>query len=173
MNKTFKRIKPEEIRDNPFQAIGQEWMLILAGSEKKYNMMTASWGAWGVLWHKPAAFCFIRPQRYTYEFMEKARVYSLNFFDAEYKKVLDLCGSKSGRAMDKPKEAGLTALSDEKSGALYFREARLVLICKKIYFQQIDPEHFLDPSIEANYPQKDYHRMYAGEVIACLEKKPA
>lgn len=165
----FRQIKPEDIKDNPFQAIGQDWMMILAGEPGKFNMMTASWGGWGVLWHKPAAFCFIRPQRYTYEFMEKAENYSLNFFDQKYKKALELCGSKSGREINKPKESGLTTQTD-KSGALYFSEARLVLVCKKIYYQQILPANFLDESIQENYPKKDYHRMYVGQVLSVLEK---
>lgn len=165
----WKCMDPRDIEDNPFVSIGQEGMLILAGEEKHFNMMTASWGAWGILWHKPVAFCFVRPQRYTYQFMEKADVYSLNFFDPKYKSVLELCGSRSGRDIDKPKAAGLTAKKDG-SGALIFEEARLAVICKKIYFQQISPEHFLDPSIAANYPQKDYHRMYVGEIIRILKK---
>lgn len=169
MSQTFKILKPEDIRDNPFQAIGQEWMLILAGTQERYNMMTASWGAWGILWHKPVAFCFIRPQRLTYQFMEAAQDYSLNFFHPKYKPVLEMCGSKSGRDVDKPKASKLTVQKDE-GGALVFAEAQLAVVCKKIYFQQMDPEHFLDASIAVNYPQKDYHRMYIGEITRVLKK---
>ncbi|MDD2866652.1 MAG: hypothetical protein PHO59_04945, partial [Candidatus Omnitrophica bacterium] len=61
MAKKFKTMKPEQIKDNPFQAVGKDWMLIAAGTSvcdkqtdrQAHNMMTASWGAWGVLWHKP------------------------------------------------------------------------------------------------------------------------
>lgn len=45
-----------------------------------------------------------------------------------------------------------------------------MLACRKIYFQDISPERFLDPKIEDMYPQKDYHRMYAGEIVKCLHK---
>ncbi|MDD5019829.1 MAG: flavin reductase [Candidatus Omnitrophica bacterium] len=165
----LKAVKPELLKDNPFQAIGKEWMLISAGTSEYHNMMTASWGAWGVLWHKPVCFCFIRPHRYTFEFMERKPFYTLNFFDKKFKKALQLCGSKSGRDIDKVKAAGLTACRD-RTGAVYFAEARLVIVCRKIYFQDIEPRHFLDPSIEENYPKKDYHRMYAGEVVRCLAR---
>lgn len=168
MAKKSRTMKPEQIKDNPFRAVGKDWMLIAAGNRQAHNMMTASWGAWGVLWHKPVCFCFVRPHRHTYGFMEKGSFYTLNFFDKKYRKVLNFCGSKSGRDVDKVKATGLTVRSD-KSGAVYFAEARLVIVCKKIYFQDIEPRHFLDSSIEDNYPKKDYHRMYVGEVVRCLK----
>jgi len=161
-------LKPEQIKDNPFRAVGKDWMLIFAGTQEAHNMMTASWGAWGVLWHRPVCFCFVRPNRHTYGFMEQNSFYTLNFFTEKYRKVLDFCGSRSGRDADKVEATGLTVRSD-KSGAVYFAQARLVIVCKKIYAQRVDPRCFLDPSIEDNYPKKDYHQMYVGEVVRCLE----
>jgi len=157
MSRKLKVVKPGAVRDNPFVAIGGG-MLIAAGSLRRYNMMTASWGAWGVLWHRPVCFCFIRPHRYTFTFMEEADHFSLSFFDKRYKKVLDFCGSRSGRDVDKMKKAGLTPVSGGK-GVVYFSEARLVIVARKI-----------DLRIEDNYPKKDYHRMYVGEVVRCLTR---
>lgn len=162
-------VKLETIKENPFKAIGKEWMLVVTGTKERHNMMTASWGGWGVLWHKNVCFCFIRPHRYTYELMEKNSYYTLCFFDKRYKKALDLCGSMSGRDLNKTEATGLTPLAT-KEGAVYFKEARLVFVCRKIYFQQITPAHFLDPAIEENYPKKDYHQMYVGEVVRCLRR---
>ncbi len=167
MARKCRMLKPAEIKDNPFQAIGKDWMLIAAGTRQAHNMMTASWGAWGVLWHKPVCFCFVRPHRHTYGFMEQNFFYTLNFFGKKYRKALNFCGSKSGRDVDKVKATGLTVCCD-KTGAVYFAQARLVIVCKKIYAQRIDPHGFLDPSIEDNYPKKDYHQMYVGEVVRCL-----
>ncbi|MFH1692024.1 MAG: flavin reductase [Candidatus Omnitrophota bacterium] len=166
----FKEIKPQEIPDNPFEAIGTGWMLITAGNLKKYNMMTASWGGWGVLWHKNICFCVVRPGRYTYAFLEKADYFTLSYFDSQHKGKLEFCGAKSGRDVDKMKLAGLTPV-EGLNGSVYFQEARLVIVCKKIYYQQINPENFLEASIENNYPNKDYHRMYVGEVLNCLLEK--
>ncbi|MFH0940550.1 MAG: flavin reductase [Candidatus Omnitrophota bacterium] len=169
MKKDLKEIRPEAIKDNPFRAIGQEWMLITAGEKAKFNMMTASWGGWGVLWHRPICFCVVRPGRYTYEFMEKTKYFTLSYFGKKYKKALEFCGTKSGRDVDKVKATGLTPVEDKK-GCVYFKEARLVIMLKKIYFQQIDPDHFLDPKINENYPKKDFHRLYVGEVVKCLAR---
>lgn len=165
----FVPIRPEDLSDNVFKLIGSDWMLITAGTRGLFNMMTASWGGLGVLWNKNIAICFIRPQRYTYDFMERSEHFTLSFFSEAYREALNLCGSKSGRQVNKAEATGLTAVVGE-TGAVYFAEARLVLECRKIYFQDLDPTHFLDPSIHKNYPARDYHRMYLGEIIRCLAK---
>ena len=164
--KRFETIKPEEMTDNPFQLIGTEWMLITAGTKDSFNTMTAAWGGLGVLWGKSICFCVIRPTRYTYEFMEQSDLYTLSFLGKQYRHILTYCGSNSGRDTNKVAETGLTSISDD--GSVYFAEARLVLSCRKIYFQDILPDHFLDPKIDEFYPLKDYHRMYVGEILKCL-----
>lgn len=170
MEGTYRKIDPVEITDNTFKLIGSDWMLITAGPIDAYNTMTASWGGFGILWGKPVCWCVVRPQRYTYEFMEKAENFTLSFFGEEYRKALEICGTKSGRDIDKAAETGLTPVSGEASGTTAFKEARMIIECRKIYFQDIDPANFLDASIDQNYPQKDYHRMYIGEVTSCLIK---
>lgn len=164
----FKQIKPENMKDNPFKLIGADWMLVTAGVTESFNTMTASWGGLGILWNKQICFCVIRPTRHTYSFINKSDNFTLSFFDKEHKKTLTYCGTHSGRNVDKIKETGLTPVKE--SGLIYYQEARLVLACKKIYFQDIDPSKFLDPNIEDNYPQKDYHRIFVGEIIKCLTK---
>lgn len=164
----FEEAKLEMLRENPFKLIGTDWMLVTAGTPDSFNTMTASWGGMGVLWQKQVCFCFIRPTRYTYEFIERARYFTLSFFDERYRDVLNLCGSRSGRDTDKVKESGITPVKED--GYVYFTEARLVLICKKLYYQDISPDHFVDPQIDSLYPAKDYHRMYVGEITTCLTK---
>lgn len=165
----FRKISPNDITGNIFDMVGNKWMLITAGNEEKLNTMTASWGTAGVLWGKPVTFCFVRPNRYTYGFMEAGDYYTLSFYGEEYRDALRLCGTKSGRDMDKVAAAGLTpAFAD--CGAPYFEEAELVLVCRKLYTDDFKPELFCDPEIERNYPHKDYHRIYVGEIIEVLEK---
>ena len=105
---SFKEIKPEELNFNPFTRIGSDWMLLTAGTKDKFNTMTASWGGAGVFWGKPAVTCYIRPQRYTKEFIDKEELFSVSFFKDGHRDALKLCGSVSGRDHDKIKEAGLT-----------------------------------------------------------------
>ena len=168
-NNSFINISPTLITDNPFQLIDKEWMLLTAGSLNSFNTMTASWGGFGILWNKPVVFCFVRPVRYTYEFMEKSEFFTATFFDRKYRKALSFCGANSGRDTDKMAATGLTPLASQ-NGTVYFEQARLVLECRKLYFSDIDPEHFMLPEINKNYPLADYHRMYIGEIVSCMQK---
>jgi len=166
MAQDFKDIQPESLKDNVFALIGADWMLVTAGTPESYNTMTASWGGMGVLWDKHVCFCFIRPTRHTHGFMEASKFFTLSFFEEKYRSVLNYCGSHSGREVDKARETGITPVKG-KTGAVYFGEARLVIECEKIYFQDLIPAHFLSPDIERNYPKKDYHRMYIGRIVRC------
>lgn len=164
----FKSIPIKEPLLNPFSLIGDEWMLITAGNEEKFNTMTASWGQIGVMWEKPVLNCYIRPQRYTNEFVSEGDYFTASFFGSgNQREALALCGSKSGRDCDKVSESGLTPVFGKY--APYFKEARLVLCCRKIYTQRIDPAGFMEASIGRNYPSGDYHHMYIGEIVEALE----
>ena len=166
----FEQIDPKSLDQNVFSLIGDQWMLLTAGTGEKCNTMTASWGGLGVLWGKPVATVYIRPQRYTLEFVEREEKFTLAFFGEEYRKALALCGSKSGRDIDKVKECGF--IVETADGAPYFAQADLVLVCRKAYWQDMDPTHFLDGEIDGKwYPEKDYHRIFIGEMETVLKKK--
>lgn len=164
--KKFTEIDVKSINDNMFKSIGQDWMLITSGEKEKFNTMTASWGGVGVLWNKNVTFAFIRPQRYTFDFMEKNDYYSLSFFNQNYKKELTFCGTNSGRNINKIEKIGFNTNFDES--APYFDEARLTIICKKIYADFIKKDCFIDQSLDSNYKDKDYHKMYIGEIVKVL-----
>ncbi len=166
----FQQKSPEQLTNNFFQSIGDDWMLITAGNKDKFNTMTASWGAVGILWNKPIAICFIRPTRYTFEFAIQVDVFTLSFFNESNKSILNFCGSRSGRNVDKIKTTGLKPLLSENGGITY-EQARLCIECKKIYYDDLNPEHFLKPDTDDKfYPNKDYHRMFIGEILACYIK---
>ena len=156
--------------DPIFQQIGSDWMLISASDGENTNTMTASWGCCGILWGKPIAVCFIRPQRYTFPIVENAMHFSLAFFDGEERDALRYCGKYSGRDGDKFKGAGLTCTQTE-DGVPYPKEAKKVLICRKIYVDKIKEDGFLDPALLSNYAQKDYHGVFVGEIVACIQEE--
>lgn len=164
----FKHIPPADLSLHPFSVIDKEWMLITAGDEK-VNTMTASWGGLGTLWGLPVATCYIRPQRYTNEFVDNSDYFSLTFFKPEYKEVLGMLGAVSGRDRDKISDAGLTI---ERAEAPYFAEASMVLICRKIYKQRLSPDGFIGDAAAKHYPECDYHYMYIGEVVDVLLEMP-
>jgi len=163
----FHPVDPKALPDNPFDLLDRQWMLVTAGTLAEFNTMTASWGALGVLWNRNCAFAVVRPTRFTFEFMERSTHFTLSFFKEEHRKALEFCGSHSGRNVDKCAATGLTPV-ETAPGCVAFAQARLVMECRKIYSQDLDPRRFLDASIQENYPERDYHRMYVGEIVRCL-----
>ncbi len=166
----FIEINHTEIQGNPFKMIDQEWFLLTAGTLQEFNTMTASWGGLGILWNKPVVFAFVRPQRFTYGFMESGDLFTLSFLDEIHRDKLNFCGKYSGRDVNKIVSTGLEP-TETSDGSVYFKQARLVFQCRKIYFDDIDPSNFLIPAIQKNYPKHDYHRMYIGEIVKCLIRK--
>jgi len=165
----FRRIEATEL-ENAAKLIGKDWMLITArdGQQNKVNAMTASWGALGVLWNKPVAICFVRPQRHTYTLVEQSERFSLAFFGEEHRDALKLCGTKSGRDCDKLALCGLSPT--EIDGVSVIADARLVLICRKLYADDLKEDTFVDRALLSNYAAKDYHRMYVCEIEAAYIK---
>ena len=158
-----KEINVRELKDNFVKMISDDWALLTAGTKDDFNTMTVSWGGIGELWNKDVCFVFVRPQRYTFEFMEKNDYFSLSFFGGEYKKELGICGSKSGRDIDKMAETGFTPVDLDK--AVGYQQAKVNVVLKKLAFQDMKPDGFLDENIMKNYANNDFHRVYVGEIV--------
>ena len=164
----MRELDPKTLKENVFSLFDDRWTLITAGTQDACNTMTASWGGLGVLWHRPVATIYVRPQRYTYEFLEKSDWFTLSFLPEDLREVLAYCGSASGRDVDKFAACGIhPAFSVD--GAPYVQEAQLVLVCRKRYWNDLDPANMDELGLE-NYKARDYHRMYIGEIVRVLEK---
>ncbi|MGX9757161.1 flavin reductase [Clostridioides difficile] len=166
----FKEVKIEELQFNPFTKIGKEWLLITAGNSDKFNTMTASWGGVGVYWSKNVVITYIRPQRYTKEFVDNNDTFTIAFFDEKYREALNICGTISGRDTNKVEKAELTPYFVDDTVA--FEEANMIMVCKKLYHDTMPPENFdAKENDEKWYPNKDYHTMYISEVVKVLIKE--
>lgn len=166
----FKEIDIKEYEFSPVKEIGDSWGILTGTDSSGFNSMTVSWGSVGVLWSKPCVFAFVRPGRYTYKFMENGEYFSLAIMNENLHRDMAVFGSKSGRDIDKYQVSGFTA--EEIMGVKYPAEAETVFICKKIAAGDIKPEWFIDPHIDGdNYPKKDYHRMYVGEIVKLLRRE--
>lgn len=168
---SLKKITVKELGENPFELIGDKWTLITAGGSEAFNTMTASWGGLGVLWNMPVATVYIRPERYTNEFARREDYFTLSFFKEGRRDALALCGSKSGRDIDKFKECGFTPAFAEAGGA-YIAEADVVLVCRKLYAESLKAESFLDDSIEEKFygGHGGLHEIFIGEIVEALVK---
>lgn len=146
----------------------EHWLVLTAGNfaEGHFNAMTVGWGSLGTMWSKPFAQVVVRPSRHTREFMEQYDTFTLCAFPEAHRKAVQLLGTKSGRDGNKIAEAGLTPVAATTVAAPCFAAAELVIECRKMYWQDMDSANFLDRAIGKNYPQKDYHRIYFGEIVA-------
>lgn len=160
----WKKVSVKDLDRNVFRMIGDEWMLVTAEKDGKVNTMTASWGAMGIMWGKTVATVYLRPQRYTKEFVDASETFTLSFFGGGEKKAMGLLGSVSGKDQpDKIEKSGLHVT--EIDGHPAFEEASLVLVCRKLYVQEMKPECFLaQEEIDRWYPEKDFHFMYMAEI---------
>ncbi|MBQ2897450.1 MAG: flavin reductase family protein [Clostridia bacterium] len=167
----FKEIDVNEVKDNFISLIGKDYALITVKNDDKINMMTASWGFFGVMWNKNAVSLVIRPSRYTYQFLKEGSEFTINFLQNGYDDVLKFCGTKSGRDYNKVKETGLTPIEICKNSVL-FSESKLAFLCKKVYVQDMDKNLFCNKDFSKKmYPDGDVHTMFIAEIekVYCLK----
>jgi len=166
----MKEISYKDLQINPFNLIGDTWMLVTAGNpETGCNTMTASWGHLGCIWghNAPTAVIYLRPSRYTKEFVDREDYFTLCFMDPSFKEQMAYLGSASGRDEDKIAKTGLTPVYADRT--VYFEQAKLVLVCKKVYRSELREDGFLDQAIiDGHYPLRDYHTMYVGRIEKVL-----
>ncbi|MFA6755969.1 MAG: flavin reductase [Bacilli bacterium] len=164
----FEEVNFKSLDINASKIIGDQWMLITAKKEDKINTMTASWGGFGKLWFKDVSFIFVRHSRFTHEFIENSEYYSLCFFTEKHRKDLNYLGITSGRNEDKIKKVGLTIVDTDL--APYFKEADIVVICRKIYKDEVKKRKFIDQEIyKPAYKTRDMHTVYVGEIVKTLK----
>ena len=165
---TLQSISPKDLLVRPFDLIKYQTLVLTSGNfaEGQFNTMVIGWGFLGAMWNRPCAIVPVRPTRYTYDFMENAPDFTLCAFPETYQEDVLYLGNHSGRDVDKLSQTRLTLQASQVVSAPSFAEAELVIECRKIYWADLDPNHFLDPAIGKNYQVNDYHRMYYGEMLA-------
>ena len=164
-----REISIRELDCNFVKMLSEDWALLTAGKDDRFNTMTVSWGGGGELWNKDVAFLFVRPQRYTYQFIENNDYFTLSFFGVEYKNELGICGSKSGRDIDKMAEPGFLPVDFEN--AVGYEQAKVNVVLKKLAYQDMKPDGFIDESIMNNYANNDFHRVYVGEIVKVVAEE--
>ena len=109
----------------------------------------------------------IRDRRYTKQFVDENDCFSLCFFGGEQMEALRYLGTVSGRDEDKIAKSGLTLTHIDSVPC--FEEASLVLLCRKLYVQTLEPEQFTDRTVaDSCYPNHDFHDLYIAEIQKAL-----
>lgn len=170
------KLHPADIQTTVSQllpALGAENALLTAGTADRCNTMTIGWCQAGRLWSLRTCTVYVRPERYTYGFMEDSDYFTVSVLPAAMKNAMALCGARSGRDVDKIRECGLTVRTGA-GGAPFFEEAELVLVCKKLYAQDLDPAAVLPAGEEGVLPhygaKGGWHRAYTGEIVEAYTK---
>ena len=157
-----------EFNTEIFSQFDKKWALLTAGDESRFNTMTISWGGLGTIWGKPVATVYVRTSRYTHDFMDANEYFTISFFPEEYKQILGVLGSKSGRDMDKMKDSGLSAMKDGDS--VSFKEAEVTLVCRKMFKQELSVANIPADVAKAMYEGQAPHDMYIGEVVEIVRR---
>ena len=165
-------VDPKTAAPELLPAFGGPNALLTAGTADHCNTMTIGWFQAGRLWNRLVCTVYVRPERYTYQFIEGSDYFTVSVLPADRKQAMALCGTKSGRDMDKIKECGLTVRAGA-GGAPFFQEAERVLVCRKLYVQDLDPAAVLpagEKAILPFYTGEGWHRMYIGEIVEAYSK---
>ena len=164
----MKQIDFTELKKNPAELIGKQWMLITAGTPEHFNCMTASWGGLGYLWNRPVAFVFVRPNRHTATFMEAQPSFTLSFMPEKYRNDLIFCGRNSGRDLDKMAATSLQPFTTP-NGLVAMDDAELVIECRKMAVASMQEADFVDYSeVSPQWyePTNPLHKVYICEITA-------
>lgn len=167
MEPNLTEIELKKFKSQVFNLWDNTWFVLTCGDfiKGEFNAMTVAWGGFGVMWNKPMAMIVVRPTRYTYKFLNTFNTFSLCAFSEQYRPALNILGTKSGRDFDKINLAGLTPVASSQIGAPVYRESELNIECRKMFWEDFNPSHFLLPEIDKNYQLKDYHRLVMGDII--------
>lgn len=155
----------------------EKGVLLTTKTDDKVNAMTISWGMLGIEWSKPVFTVFVREHRFTHEQLEVNPEFTINVPIGDFdKKILGVCGSKSGRDIDKIATTGVTLEEPVTISVPGIKELPLTLECKVIYKQHQDPSQMTDENKQRFHPQdvpwtnpmenQDYHTAYYGEIVA-------
>ena len=147
----------------------KEGAFLTVKSGNAVNTMTIGWATFGFIWRKPIMMVAVRSTRHTFGIIEAAEDFTVTVPAGDMRKEAAFCGSKSGRDMDKFKACNLEIADSRSVASPIIKTRGRHYECRIIYKSAMDPTH-LDKDCDSSlYPQKDYHTLYFGEILACYE----
>ena len=169
---TWVKLAPDELVMRPVGEFSRDWMALAMGNAKSYNSMTISWGSVGQLWNKPVVTVYVSSDRYSKKLMDNSNWFTISRFpdNREYKDGLIYLGSHSQKDdPDKTANSGLRVEFTEL-GNPRFKDAELVIECKKIYSDEFEKDKLPKDIKDGIYSSTGLHTMYIGEIVNVYEK---
>ncbi len=163
-----KQVELSEVLQETLDNLDGKGILLVAGDPP--NPMTIGWGTVGLIWNKQIMTVMVRPVRHTFSLMESAKDFSVCILPEEYHKELNLCGTQSGRDINKLEVCKLNIEKCSKVDSFFISESMIHYECRMVHKHFLDPAT-LDPAITKRfYPKKDFHRIYYGEIVGIFRK---
>lgn len=134
----------------------------------RLNTMTIGWATIGFCWKKPVFMVAVRDSRHTFTIIEDAEDFTVSVPAGNKKEEIMYCGTKSGRDGDKFAACGLKILPGQKVASPVIDVPGIHIECRIVFKSAMDPAH-LTADYASLYPEKDYHTLYFGEIMACYE----
>jgi flavin reductase (DIM6/NTAB) family NADH-FMN oxidoreductase RutF len=134
-------------------------------SQKNANLMTIGWGTLGSVWGVPAWMVFVRPSRYTFNGIEHSGCFTINVPTEEWSLACAVCGSQSGRDVDKFEETGFTPGRASSVLAPVAEECPIIYECRVIHASDVLPNKLSDEILSGSYRDGDFHRAYVGKIL--------
>lgn len=170
----MKKVNAADYAETIIKAI-PKGCLVTTKAGEKVNSMVIGWGTYGVEWSRPIFVIYIREGRFTREQLDANPEFTVNIpLQDMDKNIMKICGSMTGRDMDKIAEAGLTLVDSEEISVPGIKELPLTLECKVVFRQRQELE-LIAEKFQRNYPQdvpssnpmanKDPHIAYYGEIV--------
>jgi len=164
----MKNVDYMSVADNAMKAIRKGAFLTVKSGDA-LNTMAIGWATFGVVWKIPILMVAVRLTRHTFGIIEAAADFTVTIPFGDMSKEIAFCGSKSGRDVDKLKTCDLKIAPGQKVESPIIKTPGRHYECRIVYKSAMDSEHLIKELDEAIYPQKDYHTLYFGEILACYE----
>jgi flavin reductase (DIM6/NTAB) family NADH-FMN oxidoreductase RutF len=163
-----RSVEVSTLKLQPYTTFDPDGALLVCGQGvEAANPMTISWGMFGVMWGKPVVMVMVRPTRHTWQFITNMPDFTVNWFGPEHAEALRVCGTASGRDMDKFAATGLHPVAAQVVSSPAVAESLLTLECRIQYRHDLVPEQFTDPRlVETVYAARDFHGLFFGEIVA-------
>lgn len=147
-------------------------ILLTTKADNQVNTMTIGWGTMGVEWGRPIFVAYVRESRYTHEMLERCGEFTVNIpIESVDSKILGICGTKSGRDMDKIKELNLTLEEPLNISVPGIKELPLTLECKVLYRMEQTLDTIPEDILARYYPNGDFHYAYYAQIVGAYISK--
>ena len=166
----FNKILAHEIEGNSIKIFKMDHPIVVFGDINHHNGLTVAWGSIGCLWSKDIATVYVKPTRYSFEFANQCEYFTIMWFDDRKDEINKVFGAKSGRDVNKEQLCNLTPF--ELDGGVAYKEASLIIVCKKIYQSPLDKNAILSEEVlnKPLYSDGLFHSEYFGEIVGVYKK---